>query len=293
MPCPETAERLPELLNGTLPADARAEVLAHLRDCADCRAEWEETRAGAAILGSHLSADTIVALAWDRPDVGMDAELARRHLAQCPDCADDLAATRESRSRESAAEAAPTPARRDTLWLGLAATLAAFAVGSWLGGWSARDAARRSEALRLEAVASAQRLEAEAGRLRDASSALSARLARLAAPIPNLPLIELLPGSATRGATEARPELVIGPGDLQAALVLSGPTGRGLLSAELRGADGRVLWTATGLRPATVGGYVLGVPADLLPDGDASIVLVEDPHKPPLATLPFRVRRTR
>src|SRR4029077_20667204 len=47
---------------------------------------------------SHLPSGVLTALAWDRPPVDFDREAARRHLADCAECAEDLALARECRA---------------------------------------------------------------------------------------------------------------------------------------------------------------------------------------------------
>jgi anti-sigma factor RsiW len=293
--CPEAVERLPELLNGSLPSEPRAEVEAHLADCAPCREEWEETRQGALVFSAHLPTDALVALAWERPLPGLDPDLARRHLDACADCREDWALARESRSRERAEERLAPRRVPWALPASLAAGLAAVAlvVGFALGSRRATHLAQ-ADAARRQAVETAARLGAETDRLRQVESELRARLARLAAPRLNLPVLELLPGSTlTRGASSREPELDLGAEDTFAALVLSVPTDRRGLTAELRDARGRLLWKAAGLEPSSLGGYALAVPADLLPEGRLTLSLFADHGGPALARLPFRVRRTR
>src|SRR5262245_31021539 len=95
MQCAEASERLPELLNGSLAGEERAQLESHLRGCAGCQQELTETRLAAGVFAAHLPAAAIIALAWDRPP-GLDPELARRHLELCPECAQELAEARES-----------------------------------------------------------------------------------------------------------------------------------------------------------------------------------------------------
>ncbi len=207
MLCPEAVERLPELLNGSLPSEPRAEVEAHLADCAPCREEWEETRQGAAVFSAHLPTDALVALAWDRPLPGLDPDLARRHLDACADCREDLALARESRSRERAEERLAPRRVSWALPASLAAGLvaAALVAGFALGSRRAQTHLAQADAARRQAVETAARFGAETDHLRQVESELRARLARLAAPRINLPVLELLPGSTlTRGASQPR-----------------------------------------------------------------------------------------
>lgn len=302
MQCAEALERLPERFNGTLDPALGAELEAHLATCPACREEWAETRLGAAVLDSHLPTDAIVALAWGRAPASLDPDLAQQHLEGCRECADDLAAARESRAREMEIEplrAVPVlgswvlPA---TLAAGLA--VAAFGAGLYWGDSRARlDLA----ATAVPAAASPSRPIAAGSSggapdaldsLRETESKLRARLERLTSPQLNLPVLELLPGSAeSRQAGPSEPELVIASGDSFAALVLSVPTRPGPVAIELRNAKGVALWKGDGLRPSPLGGYAIGIPSDLLETGRYSIVLSTPGQRAPEETFAFRARR--
>ena len=301
MRCPEVVESLIELLKGALAPAQRVEIESHLAGCSACRAEWEDTRLGAALFDSHVPSEAIVALAWDRSPAGLDPHLARRHLEGCLDCREDLALTRESVAREAASRVLPpVPSARARIpgWTaaaGLAAAAAvAFAAGLGRGSRRAEQELARAEVARRAAVESAVRSSEESTRLRGVETDLRARLERLATPRVNLPLIELLPGSSRmRDRSSPEPELALGPEDALAALVLSAPTNGGLRAAELSDEKGRVLWRGSGLRASPLGGYVIGVPTEILPEGRLSIVLFPETGAEPRARFSFRVRRSK
>jgi hypothetical protein len=261
-------EGLPELFNGTLEPERKAQLHAHLAACGACRAEWEETRLGAAVFDTHLPADAIVAMAWDRAPTSVESSLAQQHVESCSECADDLAAARESRARETEFGLPPAPRKAfGVLPATLAAALAvvAFGAGVYWGEARARPQVVATDSTR-------------------APEALSPQL--------NLPVLELLPGSSqSRQAAPSEPELVIGAGDSFAALLLSVQTQPRPVTIELRNEKGIVLWKGAGLRPSALGGYSVGLPAELLEDGAYSIVLSLDGRPRPAETFSFRVRR--
>jgi hypothetical protein len=296
MHCAEVGERLPELLNGSLAGEERSQLEAHLRGCEACRLELEDTKLAAGVFAAHLPSAAIVALAWDHPP-GVDPELARQHLELCPECAEELAQVRASRVLETQT-ASVVPLRRPATlqpWFGAAAAgvVAAFVGGLWWG--DARQGQRLNEALARQRETE-QRLsaaEGEAQRLRQAESELRARTERLAAPQVNVPILELLPGPAqARQVGGGTAELVVPPGAELAVLMLSVPdAGARNVAAEVRDGKGALLWKGEGLKPNPLGGYTLGIPVALLPDGPVHIVL-SAPGTPALKqSFEFRVRR--
>jgi hypothetical protein len=91
-------ERLPWLLRRALEAGEAARVREHLRACASCRLELDETRWALEFFAAHASAEALVALAWDAPAADVDLDLARRHVAGCEACAGELSLARQSRA---------------------------------------------------------------------------------------------------------------------------------------------------------------------------------------------------
>ncbi|HET6344407.1 MAG TPA: zf-HC2 domain-containing protein, partial [Myxococcota bacterium] len=143
MTCEQAIERLPWLLNGTLEGEELQEVQHHLETCESCRKALAETRDAWRLFNQHLPSQALVALAYGEVPEGLDAALAERHVASCPQCAAELELARMSRRLEEANNLAlftPKPAPvRDTAreyrtWRG--AALAASLVGLIaIGGW--------------------------------------------------------------------------------------------------------------------------------------------------------------
>jgi hypothetical protein len=286
-------ERLPWLLNESLePAERRA-VAAHLEGCTACQKEMEDTRLGAAVYAAHVPSADIVALAWERSTGEVDADLARRHLAFCEECAEGLRLARESRELAAAGEpaeaSAPFAPRRRSAWQPrlVAAAGLVVALAGWLLG---RAGDRTTELQRVSAqLASA---EASLAELRQAEEDLRGRLSRATAPQPNLPVYELLPRSQRRRSAAATETLVVPAGAGFVALVLSSALpGDAVVRAELIGPDGERVPLEGELEPSPLGGYTLGLPAAALPEGRIRIVLYRGDAPSPAETFEVEVRR--
>lgn len=158
MDCEQAIERLPWLLNGTLPPEERRAVEIHVAECGRCAQALAETRAAWKVFAQHLRTADLVAYAADEP-TGVAKETLERHLAGCPQCAAELEMARASRALAEHEEVAvlPTSAvaqaaaggrrRGPRLWQGSA--LAASLVGLIaVGGWV--TAAQRAHGLSTE-----------------------------------------------------------------------------------------------------------------------------------------------
>ena len=147
MNCDLAAQLLPWLLNGTLEAGERRELIEHLRGCDACRAALADTQVAWEIFDWHPSAAALVAYAAaveaggagaasaTPGDVAAGTAAIEEHLAGCPKCAAELELVRTSRLLADPAEDGriailPAPreegARRQVL-PGTAATAASVA----------------------------------------------------------------------------------------------------------------------------------------------------------------------
>jgi hypothetical protein len=114
MNCELAVELLPWLLNGSLEAGERRDLIEHLRGCAACRSALAETRTAWEIFDWHPPAAALVAhaatagsagggdrspLAHGAGDSGEhpDSFDVEQHLASCPRCAAELELVRTSR----------------------------------------------------------------------------------------------------------------------------------------------------------------------------------------------------
>lgn len=272
MDCTSARERMPFRLNRTLEDDEAQAVEAHLRGCAACREEWEETRGAALVLGAHLPARALVDLAWDRPVEDVPRDILERHLAGCRSCSDELALARESRRAEAAEEPArpaPRPGSVRWRWAGLAASLAlAFVTGR---AWESRrdDAAVRSAEDRARQAAA--RADALRRRLEDLRA--TAPAAEAGAAPRNLELVELLPAESLRGPGDDGSAVVAGDTPVALSLVLDSPGTWDALRLVARDDSGAELWRAQSLELQQAGDVVVLVPADRLAPGRIGLVL--------------------
>ena len=106
MNCSTVTEFLPWLLNGTLDAEERRQVEAHLAACESCREELRQTRIAGAVYGAHPPPQALVDHAAGRPPAGIPAGLLSRHLAACPTCTEEVALLRQSHVLAGAEEEA-------------------------------------------------------------------------------------------------------------------------------------------------------------------------------------------
>lgn len=181
------------------------------------------------------------------------------------------AAWRELRGRLAEAALAPAPpapplprpaavprrrGSRERLWQALAAGLAAAVLG--LGGF----------ALHLER-----------------------RLDQLATPQVETTLVDLQPAEGARGTAPEAPTLRASAG--LHTLILHAPAaaaGEGF-RLELRSADGKVLWSRSGLTPAEPGLFLLSLPRESLEPGEYQLELFPGQPGERLALYRFRLAR--
>jgi hypothetical protein len=273
-------------VGGGLPAEDAADVRAHLEGCAACRAALAETRRAAEVFDAHLTSGTLAALAWDESPGEVPEDVARRHLAACPDCAEELALLQQSRDLERAPElpraAAP---KAPPAWMTWAAPLAAgVVIGLGLGMFRGPGAPPPASPDPLTS--------AELVRLRGDNAALRTQLQEAQAPEVNLPVAELFAADTSRGPGRSGDnEIVIPAGTRTVALLLAADVaGSREADIELRGRDGALLWSGSGLRPGAHGSYSVALPASLLGEGSSSVVL--KPRGAREVRFALRVRRT-
>ncbi|HEY6321709.1 MAG TPA: zf-HC2 domain-containing protein, partial [Thermoanaerobaculia bacterium] len=155
MNCDLAAELLPWLLNGTLEAGERRELIEHLRGCDACRAALADTQVAWDLFDWHPPAAALVAYAGavdaggSRAPVGAGRGAAsppsgdatagagaiEEHLAGCPKCAAELELVRTSRLLADPAEDGriailPAPREEAARRQGLPATAAAAAAAA-------------------------------------------------------------------------------------------------------------------------------------------------------------------
>lgn len=275
MDCEQVRERLPWLLNHSLPAEEDQQARAHVGSCAPCARELDQVRLAAQVFGAHLSPGSLVQLAWDRPLTGLDADLAHHHLESCASCSEELALARESRGLEAQARPRASPAASMAWrWGALAAALPLAFVGGMF--WrvtpdSADTATAAAEKQGLQARIAA--LQSEIQREQESGQALKQQVGRLTGPQPNVPVVEVFPNSlALRSARPSQNRVVVEAEAAWVVLLLSSGKARsGPVVVEVRDQSGSTIWRGSGLRPGPLGGYTLAVPSTLLPNGRYAI----------------------
>jgi putative zinc finger protein len=193
MNCDLAAELLPWLLNGTLEAGERRELIEHLRGCDACRAALADTQVAWDLFDWHPPAAALVAYAGAAEaggsastapagDASAGAGAIAEHLAGCPKCAAELELVRTSRLLADPAEDGriailPAPREEAARRQGLPAPAAAA---------SAASAAATPAASTTASVAAAPAPTATWGRRDDAAARRAWQRSALAASVVGL-----------------------------------------------------------------------------------------------------------
>ncbi len=239
---------------------------------------WQEGSRGRDASGC-LSIETLARAAAGEASVSEREQIAD-HLVQCARCSDEyrVAAALTSWADRAGADAGSGPRverRRysPTVTYAAAAALAAIVIG--LGAWVAALRVRNASlvaALDEQSAAStaaAQGQSVETGRRADEQARqiaqLEERLSRATQPTLNIPIVDLEPDDAVRGA--ARPRIITVRSS--APWVTFVITARHHAPAvqyevDVSSDDGRVVWTGSGLERSAYGTFTMIVPQKLL-----------------------------
>jgi hypothetical protein len=274
MDCRTATETLPWLLNGSLGADERRELETHLRDCDACREALADTAGAWRLFACHPPASLLVA--WAEGDDVPDAELVARHVEECPACADEVSLIVEAAALEpfgpAAQPAVPQPIHRWRRIAFAAAAVAVLGVTALVVSWTALLPRARSASVERDAawIASAQaRVEA----LEDELARLARAGTTAAAPLVNLPVVELLPDSfRMRGGREL---VTVHRSSGSVALILATRTDPGWDSYRLRvlAADGVEVWRSDDLVLHDTGDFTILLPLGDLPTGELKLAV--------------------
>ncbi|MBL8173706.1 MAG: zf-HC2 domain-containing protein [Bryobacterales bacterium] len=244
MKCPEVIERLPWLLNDTLPRDERSEVLSHLEGCAECRKQLEETAAVLEAVADHPAADRLAEYVMGAGMKAAEQAAIGKHLAACRQCAEEVELLRES--------AQQMPARRfgTMRYAGIAAMLVIAASAGLLVSRVEREAGRREAMLR--------------GQVRE----LEERLERLGAPSATGQIVDLLPADArqrSQGGEVSRADAAAG---VETTFLLASRLGKDATSCSITLLAGsKQLWTGARAVRGINGEFLVRVPAGFLQPG--------------------------
>lgn len=88
--CQEISEKLPWLLNGSLGATERQELMGHLSSCDTCLQELDETLCAWQFLTQHIPSFDLAAYSQGLKLSGPDREQIEKHLALCTSCHEEL-----------------------------------------------------------------------------------------------------------------------------------------------------------------------------------------------------------
>jgi hypothetical protein len=251
MNCSEVVERLPWLLNHTLPEGERAGTLEHLRGCPDCRAELNDTQELLRSVDVHPAPERLISYVFSEAMELSERATIRNHLAECGQCRVEVDLARESKAampRHSSGFLRRT-------WIGLAAAGVLLTAGLATLRTVWRDGRDRVAVLEQRT----RNLEQE--------------LLRLRQPVAGARLVDLLPrrGLRERSSDASAAAVVV---DLSAAgestLVLNSqmPAAERSCAIRLDGAEnGQTLWTVQAAARGSNGEFVLRIPSGFLQAG--------------------------
>lgn len=250
MNCPDVTERLPWLLNETLPAAERAEVLSHLEDCAACRGELQQVAGMLEEIEQHPAVERLIAYVYGEEMEPPERGSIERHLAVCRRCAAETELARHSR------RAMPSRPFLSMRFIGIAAALLAFVAGGLLmKAWQS--------AMERESV-----LEARVRALED-------RIARFGQPSASGQVVDLLPlQSRQRAAAGARVPIAAG-GTVETTFLLNSRIPDRAAGCTIRlSSAGRELWVTKEVLRGANGEFLVRVPAGFLHAGTHRLAIL-------------------
>lgn len=231
---------------------------------------------------------------WDAQRGEVPTEDARElmgHVASCPSCAQAWRLARELDDAEEAETAAPEESWPRAGWIAAVAAMLLLALAA---GYLFRGVAERTDPASASTATDGPARAAEA-KVREAETriaALERQVARLsAAAHVNVPFIELQP-APVRGGARAPISAEMPAGATMAVLILAtdGVAARDSHRLELIGEDGRVQWSASGLRTGTDGAFTAVIPTSQLPAGVYRLIASVDRAAGKVTVQEYRVR---
>jgi hypothetical protein len=317
MKCNAAIALLPWFLNDTLAAEEKVAVRDHLKGCAACRQELEDTYHAWRIFDAHPRPEDLIALAGEPDTVEPERRpLLERHLEQCARCRDEVQLIRESRQHFLGSEGAATttapvvgamdssmvPANDNRPGPGwrLAAAAAMILTLVTASGWWVSYQQRRSLHGELVALEAALR-DAETGRLTEASArqhleaerqAVAERAKELESqrvhapanalqPQLNLPVVDIYPEDMVlRGGSGPKEETIQRPtvGEGIVFILGSQSAAQGPFALEVLEGS-RVAWRGEGLRRQERGEFTVTLPAAILPRGPLTFQILDSSGK--------------
>lgn len=231
---------------------------------------------------------------WDAQHGDLSPEESRQlmdHVAWCPSCAQAWRLAREMGDEGATETSPPERFSARSMFAMAAMLLLAAAAGYMFRGWS--DTSTRVEAPAPDASApGAQASDAKLQAADTRIAALEQQVARLSSTAHiNVPFIELQPEPLR---SSARPPTTseIPASATMAVLILAteGVRAGDLYKLELIDENGRVSWSASGVRAGADGVFTAVIPTSRLPAGSYRLIASADPPGTRSVAHEYRVR---
>ena len=201
------------------------------------------------------------------------------HLISCPDCAEEyrllgpLGEWAKQAAQGVPAKVVvmkPAASRAWRIPHTLAASLAVVSVGLGAFSLSLRQESRRLQELAAQEHSRLEAATRQAGAFESRLAELQRDLEQLSQPTPNVPIVDLVPHGAERGAETSAATVVAIPanvGLVTLILNLGSEPSYPAYAADLLGQQGQPIWHGEGLTKSAESNFTLALPARLVPPG--------------------------
>jgi len=244
MNCPEVTERLPWLLNDTLPAAERAEVLLHLEECPDCRLQLQDSAAVLAAMDDHPASERLVEYVFGAGMEVPERVSIGRHVASCTRCSQEVDLLSQSHKQM------PSQSMWNPRYIGIAAILGITASAGILMNRIWQESRQREAVLATQV----RSLEEQIGRM-NRPSAVGV-------------VVDLLPLDARQRAAAASPAAATAAAGAETNFLLNSRLPRTASGCSIRlFSDGRELWAASHATRGANGEFLVRIPAGFLQPG--------------------------
>lgn len=249
MKCVEVTERIPWLLNETLPAGERAEVVAHLKDCAGCRRELQETSSLMEELEHHPDIERLVEYVFKDEMEAPERNSIDQHIAGCQRCRTELELVRKSHM------AMPTTPSRTLRFIGIAAALLMAVSAAVL--WRAWRETRQRESVLTAKVRT-----------------LEEQVSRMAQPSASGQIIDLLPSQSLQRSTGASGTAAATGAGTETTFLLNSRIALNASACSIRLVENaKDRWSAREPVRGTGGEFLVRVPSGFLTTGQHRLIV--------------------
>lgn len=244
MNCPEVTERLPWLLNDTLPAAERAAVLLHLEECPECRLQLQDSAGVLEAMDNHPASERLVEYVFGAGMEIPERVSIGRHVASCARCSQEVDLLSQSHKQM------PSQSIWKARYIGIAAILAITAsLGMLLSRiWQ--------ESHQREAVLAAQ------------VRSLEEQIDRMSRPSAVGLVVDLLPLDARQRTASTMPATAAAGAGTETTFLLNSRLPRTASGCAIRlSSESRELWAAPQVARGANGEFLVRVPAGFLQPG--------------------------